>query len=151
MNVGNTAYDIMSKVASKDKWFRLKHMEEDQEGRVIKGEGGQKLSPAWDISIHDGGITADYLTKMLSYQKINHYPGMYVVTRKNHLARNLMRMKKVFPEEYNFFPQTWLLPYDSVDFRAQFAGLQTTGAPRNYSRTLAKKAKEKAALATKDG
>jgi hypothetical protein len=40
MNVGNTAYDIISKVASKDKWFRLKHMEEDQEGRVIKGEGG---------------------------------------------------------------------------------------------------------------
>lgn len=62
-----------------------------------------------------------------------------------------MRMKKVFPEEYNFFPQTWLLPYDSVDFRAQFAGLQNTGAPRNYSRTLAKKAKEKAAAAAKDG
>jgi tubulin polyglutamylase TTLL6/13 len=81
------------------------------------------LSPIWDVSIHDGGVTADFLTKMLPYQKINHYPGMYVVTRKNHLARNLMRMKKAFPEEYNFFPQTWLLPQDAGEFRAQFAGL----------------------------
>jgi hypothetical protein len=29
MNVGNTAYDIMSKVAGKIMGFRLKHMEED--------------------------------------------------------------------------------------------------------------------------
>ena len=122
MNVANTVYDVIKKVAKKQLGFRLKEQEEDQDGRVIKGEGGQKLSPAWDICWHDGGITADYLSKMLPYQKINHYPGMYVVTRKNHLARNLMRMKKAFPSEYNFFPQTWLLPYDSTDFRQQFNG-----------------------------
>jgi len=67
MNVANTAYDIISKVAKKNLDFRLKEIEEDQEGRVIKGEGGQKLSPSWDVSIHDGGITADYLSKMLPY------------------------------------------------------------------------------------
>jgi len=45
---------------------------------------------------------------------------MYVVTRKNHLARNLMKMKRAFPEEYNFFPQTWLLPGDNTDLRNTF-------------------------------
>jgi hypothetical protein len=47
--------------------MRLKEIEEDHEGRVIKGEGNQKLSPCWDISWHDGGITADFLAKMLPY------------------------------------------------------------------------------------
>ena len=39
MNVGNTVYDVISKV-SKKLSFRLKEQEEDQDGRVIKGEGG---------------------------------------------------------------------------------------------------------------
>jgi len=45
---------------------------------------------------------------------------MYAITRKNHLARNLMRMKRAFPEEFNFFPATWVLPGDNIDFRNQF-------------------------------
>ena len=35
---------------------------------------------------------------------------MYQLARKNNLGRNLMRMKKFFPKEYNFFPKTYLLP-----------------------------------------
>ena len=31
-----------------------------------------------------------------------------------------MRMQKFFPEEYKFFPQTWLLPAEYGDFRTQF-------------------------------
>ena len=35
---------------------------------------------------------------------------MYGLARKNHLGRNLMKMKRLLPSEYRFFPQTWLLP-----------------------------------------
>jgi tubulin polyglutamylase TTLL6/13 len=45
------------------------------------------------------------------------YPGIYVITRKNYLARNLMRMHKAFPDEYDFFPKTWVLPNDMLDLR----------------------------------
>lgn len=44
------------------------------------------------------------------HQKINHYPGIYVIARKNLLGLNLMGMRNHFPDEYNFFPLTWMLP-----------------------------------------
>ena len=79
-------------------------------------EKGGKLGK-WDLTWHDMGISADFLTKMESYQKVNHFPGMYIVCRKNHLARNLMKMQRQFPSEYKFFPKTWLLPTELNDFR----------------------------------
>jgi hypothetical protein len=33
------------------------------------------------------------------------------------MARNLMKMQRVFPEEYSFFPKTWLMPQEASDFR----------------------------------
>ena len=62
---------------------------------------------------------------MKPYQKINHFSGMMAVARKNFLAKNLQKMKKIFPKDYNFFPPTWLLPGDWVDFKAQFANKKT--------------------------
>ena len=47
---------------------------------------------------------------MMPWQKVSMYPGIYAISRKNNLARNLMRMSKCFPEEYDFFPKTWILP-----------------------------------------
>ena len=37
---------------------------------------------------------------------------MQALARKNNLARNLMRVAKVYPKEFNFFPKTWVLPSD---------------------------------------
>lgn len=42
---------------------------------------------------------------------------MNQICKKNFLARNLMRMYKQFPDEYNFFPKTWVLPNESTDLR----------------------------------
>jgi tubulin polyglutamylase TTLL6/13 len=46
----------------------------------------------WDICWQDGAVYCDQQQKMRPYQRINHFPGMYALARKNHLARNLMRM-----------------------------------------------------------
>ena len=97
MNVACTEYDIVSRVAKRILGFRLKECEEDHEGAIVNDQGGQKLSHDWDITWHDLGITADFLSKMQPYQKVNQFPGMYVVTRKNYLARNLMKMQRAFP------------------------------------------------------
>ena len=98
INVFCTEYDIVRRVAKRILNYRLKEYEEDHDGAIRNGEGNQKLSADWDISFHDLGITADFLSKMQPWQKVNQYPGMYVITRKNYLARNLMKMQRAFPE-----------------------------------------------------
>ncbi|XP_048470384.1 tubulin polyglutamylase ttll6-like [Rhincodon typus] len=52
------------------------------------------------------------------YQKINHFPGMNEICRKDLLARNLNRMLKLYPKDYNIFPKTWCLPSDYHEFMA---------------------------------
>lgn len=120
MNVAQTEYDVIKKVARKVCNWRLKYFEEDHEGAIRKGVGGQKLSPVFDLSWHDLSIAPDFLSKLLPYQKVNMYPGIQCISRKNHLARNLMRMYKAFPTEYNFFPKTWVLPYEYMDLRNHY-------------------------------
>lgn len=56
---------------------------------------------------------------------------MYQLARKNNLGRNLMKMQKQFPELYKFFPQTWLLPSEYSEFKAQFDKRQK-GKVRTY-------------------
>lgn len=55
-----------------------------------------------------------------SYQKINHFSGMLNLCRKNFMAINLNRLKEYFPEEYNFYPKTWILPNDWNNFSKLF-------------------------------
>jgi tubulin polyglutamylase TTLL6/13 len=42
---------------------------------------------------------------------------MVALAQKHNLSRNLMRMQKYFPTEYDFFPKTWILPSDMGDFK----------------------------------
>lgn len=43
-----------------------------------------------------------------------------MVAHKNKLGKNLMMMKKVYPDDYDFFPETYLLPYELYEFRNLF-------------------------------
>ena len=68
---------------------------------------------------------------MEHHQKINHFPGMYILARKNMMAKNLMRMRKKCPEEYNFFPLTWTIPLEYQEFKAYF-DTKPKGKARTY-------------------
>jgi tubulin polyglutamylase TTLL6/13 len=59
---------------------------------------------------------------MRPYQKINHFPGMYNIARKNFLCKHLNAMIKLFPKEYDFSPVTFNLPYDYNELKNQFNG-----------------------------
>eukprot|EP00826_Nyctotherus_ovalis_P001209 TRINITY_DN10164_c0_g2_i1.p1 TRINITY_DN10164_c0_g2~~TRINITY_DN10164_c0_g2_i1.p1 ORF type:complete len:459 (-),score=120.87 TRINITY_DN10164_c0_g2_i1:15-1391(-) len=66
----------------------------------------------WDLCWTDLGVTPDTVGRLKAFQKINHFPNMACLSRKNQLARNLVKMHRMFGKEYEFFPQTWLLPGD---------------------------------------
>ena len=64
----------------------------------------------WVLFWTDTGVSAERLKRMKSFQRINHFPGMSEITRKDNLARNMNRLKKLYPEDYAFIPSTWTLP-----------------------------------------
>jgi tubulin polyglutamylase TTLL6/13 len=103
VNIAYTQYPVIKEVA---KMFNYKITRNDDAD--------------WDLIWLDGQLPPDRMLRMKSHQKANHYPGMYGISRKNHLGRNLMKMMKIFPEDYRFFPKTWLLPYEAVDFKNNF-------------------------------
>ncbi|KAM9637524.1 tubulin polyglutamylase TTLL13 [Morphnus guianensis] len=72
----------------------------------------------WTVYWTDYSVSLERIMEMKRFQKINHFPGMIEICRKDLLARNLNRMLRLFPKEYNIFPRTWCLPADYGDFQA---------------------------------
>lgn len=56
---------------------------------------------------------------------------MYTLARKNLLAKNLMRMRKKSPQDYDFFPLTWNLPGDYQQFKTYYDN-KPKGKARTY-------------------
>ena len=77
----------------------------------------KKWKSDWDIAWFDGPIGVKILKDMNFNQRINHYPGIYNLARKNMLGRHLKKMKSLLPTHYNFFPKTYMLPLEYKDFR----------------------------------
>ena len=100
MNVNFLSYDVIKDVATER--FRLS--EDDEE--------------PWDLCWYDLLVTPNQLMKIKPHQKTNHFPGMYNLAKKNLLGKNLMKMRKAMPNEFDFFPPTWILPYESNEFKA---------------------------------
>ncbi|XP_067155290.1 tubulin monoglutamylase TTLL4 isoform X3 [Apteryx mantelli] len=47
------------------------------------------------------------------HQKLNHFPGSFQIGRKDRLWRNLLKMQNRYgKKEFNFFPQSFILPQD---------------------------------------
>lgn len=100
-NISNTQYPIISEVVKSElSWCTSESDSED-----------------WDVMWTDSSVSSERLCKMKHYQRINHFPGMYLISRKNYLALNLKKLKKLFPSDFSFFPQTWVFPCDISDLK----------------------------------
>ncbi|CAO1410125.1 unnamed protein product [Diamesa serratosioi] len=76
---------------------------------------GKQEHDMWNLCWTDSVVAVDFCRDMRRFQKINHFPGMFEICRKDLLARNLNRMLRLFPDEYNIFPKTWCFPADLGD------------------------------------
>jgi len=91
--------------------------------RVARRVFGWKLSKCrkpgeeteWDVLWTDEVFSAEKLQGMKPHQVINHFPAMYLIALKHNLAKYLKLMQKAFPNDYKFFPKTWVTPYEFFD------------------------------------
>ncbi|VDO56686.1 unnamed protein product [Schistosoma margrebowiei] len=60
----------------------------------------------------DNFLPLERIMKLKPYQRANHFPGMIEICRKDLLTKNFSRMQKAEPDEYNFMPNTWILPQE---------------------------------------
>lgn len=71
-----------------------------------------------DLYWIDTGMTSERLSTLNPHQRINHFAGMYSISRKDFLGNALNSMRRLFPSDYNFFPRTFILPRDLAELRA---------------------------------
>jgi tubulin polyglutamylase TTLL6/13 len=109
-NLSNTKYFVVKFVAKRLFNFKCTFKQQDVENMDSYAIDVANEKDDWDLYWTDGGVLPERISKMKPYQKVNHFPGMFQLARKNHLARNLTKMLKEFPEDYKFFPKTFLLP-----------------------------------------
>lgn len=79
----DTQYQIIKDIAKKEFGWRVT----SQRDPWLPGVD-------WDVQWTDLAPPLDRFPKIKPYQKINHFPGMFNIARKNYLARNLKKMKR---------------------------------------------------------
>eukprot|EP01147_Barroeca_monosierra_P006091 gene6091-7376_t len=106
-NLANTNYDMVRQVC---KELKLKITESPHE---------LECNLLWFDCCPSGEV----FSKLLPYQRVNHFPGTGQITRKDNLARNVNRMLRACSEsKYNMdqldvFPLSWVFPADLQLFR----------------------------------
>jgi tubulin polyglutamylase TTLL6/13 len=75
---------------------------------------------SWVILWSDGTAPLERILSLKHWQRCNHFPGMSEISRKDTLGKNFNRLSKLFPDDYNFHPRTFLLPTDYGELRAVF-------------------------------
>lgn len=134
--------DIISNDSSKhDKNIHSKPIKIWASRYAVVREAAQKLGwkvvdPSEDPSKESVNIVwvdtsnvNEYLSTIRPWQLINHFSGMINIARKAELAMNLEVMRQKFPEEYSFFPVTYVIPRDLPLLREQFS--ITTGKSKS--------------------
>lgn len=112
-NVAGTKFEIVRLVI--DEMGFIKTPDEDETSNLI-----------WC----DAAVQQEKITDLQNYQRINHFPGMGEICRKDFLARNMTKMIKSRPMDYTFVPRTWIFPSEYTQFQ-------------NYVKELKKKRKQK--------
>ncbi|KAK7119717.1 hypothetical protein R3I94_021522 [Phoxinus phoxinus] len=112
-NIAGTKYEIVRIVIEEMTFHKAR--DEDEMANLI-----------WN----DSAVQHEKIAELRNYQRINHFPGMGEICRKDCLARNMAKMIKSQPQEYSFIPKTWIFPAECTQFQ-------------NYVKELKRKRKQK--------
>ena len=104
INIASTQYEIIGSVAESLGWSLVSDPEDED----------------CDVVWQDQSMQVQQLGRLKCFQRINHFPGMNSIAHKDQLANHLNAMKAKYPQHYNFFPSTWVLPKNLAECKAQF-------------------------------
>jgi len=82
----------------------------------------------------DSALPIDKIAELKSYQKVNHFAGMGEICRKDSLARNIWRIQRICPKDFNFVPQSWILPGEYAMFQFHHRELKKKKRSKTYIR-----------------
>lgn len=75
-------------------------------------EGNNEGLIVWNV-----GVVASSIYQTLgAYHKINHFPKSFEITRKDLMLQNLSKMQSKHGINYKYFPRTFILPAEGVQF-----------------------------------
>lgn len=63
--------------------------------------------------------------------QVNKFPGMIEMLRKINLSRAMRMMQELFPDEYDFYPRSWILPEEYQQFSTQIRMVKEKDATLN--------------------
>ncbi|KAM6458589.1 tubulin polyglutamylase TTLL7 isoform 1-T3 [Liasis olivaceus] len=112
-NIAGTKYEIV-RIVIEEMGF-VKTRDDDETANLI-----------WS----DTAVQQEKIAELRNYQRINHFPGMGEICRKDFLARNMTKMIRSQPQEYSFVPRTWIFPAEFTQFQ-------------NYVKELKRKRRQK--------
>ena len=87
---------------------------------------GQTESNEWNIQWTSQSVKNHVYEAMNEFQKINHFPMSYELTRKDRLCENVVKMQERFGKEaFNILPDSYILPDEFADFYSHFHNLRS--------------------------
>ena len=74
----------------------------------------------WNIIWCSGHLRSYVYDGISPYQRVNHFPGSYELTRKDNLCKNIVRMQTKYGKQlFDIIPDTFILPDDFNNLYAQ--------------------------------
>ncbi|XP_037551299.1 tubulin polyglutamylase TTLL5 [Nematolebias whitei] len=105
--------------------FKIVRTESRLVRRILTNHGFNEVHPnSTDFNLMwTGSHLKPYVLRCLQdYQKVNHFPRSYELTRKDHLYKNIQRMQQTHGfKNFHIIPQTFMLPSEYQEFRNCFA------------------------------
>jgi len=85
----------------------------------------------WNVLWVSGALRPHIYQTLTRHQKVNQFPRTYEITRKDQLCRNMRRMQEIHGQRhFNFYPTSYVLPADRLEFEAYFRRMLTSQESR---------------------
>jgi hypothetical protein len=82
---------------------------------LVIAEEGEEPTFVWV----DGILSKEDALEHLPFQRSNKIPGMDFICYKSTLFRSLNEMRKQYPQFFDVYPKTYLLPHEFLDFQRE--------------------------------